>query len=702
MKRQSKNKSHQRQYQQAGILPYFYDELGRKQVISEPVKRRILPLLAQPPQRGRILPWAKVFRQGSPAFIRLKSPQGEKHQGRWQLVLEQQVNAINGKIKNNRIQLPADLPLGYHQLTAHYGNKTEICSLIVAPQQCYLPPALQQQKKLWGLCLQLYSVRSQRNWGIGDFGDLKYCIVQLAQQGGDFIGLNPIHALFPNNPEDASPYSPSSRRWLNLLYIDVTALPAFQQSPEAQQWFNQETTQQQLSQLRQRDWIDYQGVKQLKFTALKLAFDYWQQHMNEETAQFEQFVQQGGESLAIQATFDALQEHLMQRSTDQWGWGQWDSAYQDYRSPQVQQFCQQYRNHIRFYLWLQWLAHHQLAECYQLSRQTNMPLGLYKDLAVGVSPNGAESWGNQALYSLNASIGAPPDIMAPQGQNWGLAPMQPQILQQQAYRPFIELIRTNMQHCGALRIDHIMGLLRLWWIKGRDSAAQGAYVRYPLADLLGIIALESQRQQCAVIGEDLGIVPKQIVQQLSQYRILSYKVFYFEWDNQGQSRPLKHYPYYAMTTLSTHDLPTIQGYWQGYDFSLGEKVGVYPNAKIVQKLKQQRQSAREQIWQKLAQSPYANLLSDLLKQNPQLQTGEGEIALDFVHLLQQYVSGVQSALFGMQIEDWLNMLNPVNIPGTSDSYPNWRRKLAKDIEQVFACPDIQQLLAHIEQQRNSN
>ncbi|VEI44280.1 4-alpha-glucanotransferase [Actinobacillus equuli] len=315
-----------------------------------------------------------------------------------------------------------------------------------------------------------------------------------------------------------------------------------------------------------------------------------------------------------------------------------------------------------------------------------MPIGFYRDLAVGVADNGAETWADKELFVLDSSVGAPPDIMAPNGQNWGLSPMHPEVLQSRGYQPFIDLLRANMKDCGALRIDHILGFARMWWVAKGDSAKNGAYVRYPLEDLLAILALESQRNQCLIIAEALGTVPKGMLQKLEDKGILAYNIFYFEWDQHG-SKPLTNYPYQAMTTLSTHDLPTVQGYWKGYDFDLGEKFGVYPSEKVLNILKQSRHFNKEAIRQAVEK------VQDLAKDS------EG-VNLQFVHQLQRYVADTNSALFGTQPEDWLNMLEPVNIPGTSNEYPNWRRKLSHTINEIFNHEQINQLLDAFEQKRN--
>lgn len=684
-----------KQFQRAGIMPYFFDERGVKKWAAQSIKTTLFNAFeGNYCSSASPIPAVKVFTQNQPYFLPFQlADQKHSFSGTWQLQLENGSTSLSGKIKKRGIQFPQDLPLGYHQLQLHTPKQTINCTIIIAPESCYQPQALQEKQKLWGTFLQLYTLRSEQNWGIGDFGDLKNFIQQFAHYQADFIGLNPIHSLFPANPESASPYSPSSRQWLNIAYIDVNQLTEFQQSSDAQTWFNSTEIQQQLNQLRTQDWLDYAQIIPLKLKGLRFAFAKFQQNQTACPDQdFADFVQKGGESLQVQATFDALHQHLSSQFENQWGWDFWEKPYQDYQSPAVQQFKADHCDDVEFYTWLQFIADKQLAECNALCQQQNMQIGMYRDLAVGVSANGAETWNDKQLYCLKASVGAPPDVLGPQGQNWGLTPMNPHLLKQTAYRPFIQLVRANMKHCGALRIDHIMSLLRLWWIPKGDSAKNGAYVRYPVDDLIAILALESQRHQCLIIGEDLGTVPKEIVSKLKNAGILSYKIFYFEFDEKGQSRDLNSYPYQAMTTLSTHDLPTINGYWRGYDFELGEQFGVYPDPKILSILQAQRVNAKAQILQRLNEQS--------ISVSPEI-TAElnSAVSTQFVHLLQHYVANVSSGLFGFQPEDWLGMTEPVNIPGTSTQYANWRRRLTENTNDIFANSEIQNLLKTVNQIR---
>lgn len=625
------------------------------------------------PKTDRLLPPVQVVGQGEPISVSV----ADRGDHTWQLTLEDQ-QMITGVSEKGVIELPSDLPLGYHQLDIN----GIACRLIVTPKTAYQPQALQDKRKLWGAILQLYTLRSERNWGIGDFSDLKQFLTKLAEQGGDFVGLNPIHSLFPANPESASPYSPSSRLWQNLLYIDVSAIPAFQRSPAAQAWFNAPETQRNMAQLRYFDYVDYTAVTSLKLHGLRLAFEQFE---GEDQAEFECFMAEQGEKLRIQGTFDALHEWLSSQFSGQWGWQNWGADYQDYHTACVAEFQTTQHRLVRFYMWVQFIAAQQLAECNRLAQQLGMPIGFYRDLAVGVSDNGAETWADKSLYVLDASVGAPPDMLAPQGQNWGLSPLHPRILQEQGYQPFIDLLRANMKDCGALRIDHILGFARLWWVQKGQSAVDGVYIRYPLADLLGILALESQRHRCLIIAEALGTVPDGILTALERKGILAYNLFYFEFDGE-QSKPLADYPYQAMTTLSTHDLPTVKGYWQSYDIELGKQYKVYPSSAVLEQVQASRSFSKRAFCEALSAQGLA------------VEAGE-TMSKAFNHRLQSYVAKTNSALFGTQPEDWLDMLEPVNIPGTSNEYPNWRRKLAKTTEQIFADQSVQALLSCIRQQR---
>ena len=479
-----------------------------------------------------------------------------------------------------------------------------------------------------------------------------------------------------------------------MIYIDVNALDDFKNSKEAQAWWKLDTTQQMLKQARDADWVDYASVTALKMAALRLAWKGFAKRDDEQMAAFRQFVMQEGESLYWQAAFDALHAYQVQEDEMRWGWPVWAEAYQSVDTPEVKAFCETHADEVDFYLWLQWLAYSQFAACWQVSQGYNMPIGLYRDLAVGVAEGGAETWCDRELYCLKASVGAPPDILGPLGQNWGLPPMDPHVMAARAYEPFIDLLRANMQNCGALRIDHVMSVLRLWWIPYGETADHGAYVQYPVDDLLSILALESKRHQCMVIGEDLGTVPVEIVSKLRDSGVYSYKVLYFENDHEKTFRAPKAYPEQSMAVATTHDLPTLRGYWESGDLTLGKTLGLYPDEEVLRGLYQDRELAKQGLLDALHKHgclpKRAGHKASLMSMTPTLNRG-----------LQRYIADSNSALLGLQPEDWIDMAEPVNIPGTSYQYKNWRRKLSTTLEAMFADDGVNRLIKDLDKRRKA-
>ncbi|WP_334037548.1 4-alpha-glucanotransferase [Alteromonas macleodii] len=590
------------------------------------------------------------------------------------------------------VTLPLDLPLGYHDVALSADDDEFARSrLIVAPEACYTPKEIKEGKKIWGLSVQLYCVRSEKNWGIGDFSDLALLIEKAAGVGADFIGLNPIHALYPANPNACSPYGPSSRRWLNYLYIDVTAIDGYDDA-SVQAVVSSDEFKATLEHARNAEHVDYEAVAHVKLAALKAVFDvYDAKYLRKSTKQnkaFKAFVEAGGESLDMLAVYDALQSHLKAEGKDSWGWPVFPQEYKDYYNPAVAKFKSTNEQDVKFYLFLQWIAAQQLELASNKATDAGMTIGLYRDLAVGVSEGSAEIWGNKDLYCTGASVGAPPDILGPLGQNWGLPPMDPRKLYEQGYQPIIDLFASNMASSGSLRIDHVMALLRLWWVVKGDNAKDGGYVYYPVDDLLGILALESHRNQSLVIGEDLGTVPEEIRSKLADNGVYSYRVFFFEQAEDGGFFSPSHYPVQSMSTLTTHDMPTLIGYWHCLDLELGKEIGLYPTEEILQTLYADRHENKQAILDTLHGhgSIGDNVGRDVNHTGMNRELNNG---------MQVHMAGGSSALLSLQLEDWLEMDKPVNIPGTFDEYPNWRRKLTENIESMFDRHDINELASKL-------
>ncbi|MCG9649337.1 4-alpha-glucanotransferase [Vibrio brasiliensis] len=612
---------------------------------------------------------------------RLDTEQGEVLEGYLQSQIVRDERKEGGPLV---FALPSDIAWGYHKLTISRKRRKAPyeMTLIVTPKACYKQDAIVNGKKMWGPSVQLYTLRTQHNWGIGDFGDLKQLVADISSRGGDFVGLNPIHSLFPANPEGASPYSPSSRRWLNIMYIDVSSVPEFSLSIEAQQKVGSAEFQQRLQKARESHWVNYSEVSNLKMSVLPTLFaEFKKRHLdkNSERAQaFLDFVEEGGESLVHQAAFDALHAELHANDSNIWGWPVFPEELRKFENRAVQDFIEKNQDQVHLYMYLQWVADIQIKEAQALAEEKGMSVGLYRDLAVGVADSGSETWADEGNLVMDASIGAPPDILGPLGQNWGLPPLNPQVLQATGYDAYIKLLRANMKHCGALRIDHVLGLLRLWWIPKGESATQGAYIYYPVEDMLAILALESHRHQCSVIGEDLGTVPDEIVEILRDAGVHSYKVFFFETSEEdGGFISPAHYAEQSMSALCTHDMPTLRGFWHCDDLKMGQELGLYPDAKQLEGLFASRLECKQGILDSVAWHGY---LPEGVGRDAQYVPMDSYLA----EALQLHVAAGSSTLLSVQLEDWLEMDKPVNIPGTVDEYPNWRRKLSMNLDEVFA------------------
>jgi len=630
------------------------------------------------------------------------------------------------------LPLPSALAGGYHRLeveqlaiagmerttTGLESDKTNLSaahnvatmSLIVVPNTCYRPPALSENQRIWGPVVQLYALRSQRNWGIGDFTDLAKLVDFAAPAGAGMVGLNPLHALFPNDPARASPYSPSSRRFLNVLYIDVEAIEEFAESTAAANMVQEPQFQAQLQALRASELVNYPAVGALKLKVLEILFQHFQcVHLDQRSQRalaFRRFKEQGSVELHHHALFEALQEHFSRIYESVLGWQAWPSDYHDPTSEKVAAFAATHAERIDFYTYLQWQAELQLATVAQCSRERGLAVGLYQDLAVGVAAEGAECWSESRLYAQNVQVGAPPDEFNLKGQGWGLPPQIPYCLRDVAYAPLIAVLRKNMRHAGALRIDHVMGLMRLFWVPAGAAPSTGAYVQYPLDDLIGIVALESQRNRCMVIGEDLGTVPPQVRDALDRFGILSTRLFYFEtiqdgaqadehkgkhngeysgeYEYNAEFKAPANYPINALVAVGTHDLPTLAGFWLADDLNVRHVLGLYPSDQLYATQIMQRVGQRGQILH-------------ALERHKLLSAGGGlaaypEMSADLMLAIHIYLARTPAKVMAIQMEDVFGQLHQVNLPVSGDKYPNWQRKLPVEIEAWSAEPRLQALL----------
>jgi 4-alpha-glucanotransferase len=721
----------------AGIEPCYHDVLGNLHEAGSDVKRTLLSalgfavtdngaveksmqaheqrswrralepivIIAAEQQPGMVAITLPVDPAGASLHWRLTEESGAVQQGRVNLT-ELPVNAIytidERLVERRGLRLPGPLPEGYHGLTIRieYADLTTLhgaTTVVVAPCTCYGPQDAVPDSRLWGVAVQLYALRSERNWGMGDFTDLLHLVEQLAQTGAAAVGLNPLHPLFPGNPGHISPYSPSSRCFLNTLYIDVAAVPDFAESAKARILIRDPQFQADLTRLRTADLVDYPAVAGHKYRVLELVFGSFQRrHLAEKTPRglaFERFCRDMGPALEQLALFDALYEHFRACNPDCWNWRQdWPSDFQRPHSPEVGAFAKTHQERITFFKYLQWVADEQLAAVARRARQLGMPVGLYMDLAVGVDPGGGEAWSDPEMLIAEASLGAPPDPLNRLGQNWGLAPINPVALQERGFAPLIAALRSNMRHAGALRIDHVMGLLRLYWIPGDLPPTAGVYVRYPLESMLRILALESRRHRCLVIGEDLGTVPEGFRDVMTQAGLLSYKVLYFERWPDGLFKRVATHPEQSLVTVSTHDLPPLAGWWLGRDMEWRIKLALYPNKQMKADDIASRPVDRQRLLDALLDAGV--ITPDALPPtDPPVATDQFLVAVH--HMLARS----QGRFMVIQLEDALCVEEQVNLPGTVDEHPNWRRKLPLTVDRLFADPRLQAILAVLRAER---
>ena len=507
-------------------------------------------------------------------------------------------------------------------LTKAMGPEREAREVKLEGGRCYQPQIL-EKRRLWGFMTQLYGVRSARNWGIGDFTDLRNLIEISARMGAAVVGVNPLHAT------QGSPYSPSSRHALNVLYIDVEAVRGFEASGRLRK---------RLQSVRDAELVDYEAVRRVKLDALEAVFRKAKPKASLPTAALKNF-----------AVFEALREK------HGGGWQGWPEAFHDPGSREVRAFAKKNAERVAFHGWLQALAREQLDAAQRHAHELGMPLGLYVDLALGADRGGAEVWSDQESYAVGASCGAPPDEFNPLGQDWGLPPYSPRALRAKAYQPFIELLRANMPAGGALRMDHVMALSRLWWVPEGEKPERGGYVHYPFRELLAVLAAESRRAKCLVIGEDLGTVTPEMRAALNEAGVLSYRPLLFEKESSGEYSPPGAYPREALVCVTTHDLPTWKGYWQVHDLKLRKRLKLSKDyGKEV--------AIREEEKKRLARA---------------LEREGMDLSARSAHA---FIARTPSKLAMVQPEDVLDMLDQANLPGTVDQHPNWRRRLPLELE----------------------
>jgi (1->4)-alpha-D-glucan 1-alpha-D-glucosylmutase len=696
---------------QHGVLTDYHDVWGHRHEASTEALVKLLAELgveasspeaaalaereARAAREREVLPPVVAITAGAAEWavpVRLPEPTTSL---RWTLAVEGgsehrgEMRVEGGEAREVQLRIAQPLPLGYHRLRLE-GRPEEVL-LVAAPEHCHEPPAL-AGGRTWGPAVQLYALRSERNWGIGDFGDLATVIEQWSRQGAGVVGVNPLHAMFGHNPLHTSPYSPSSRLQLNTLYLDVEALPDLQECEPARQWLRSPEVQARLAALRAAPTVDYEGVAQLKTALLrKLYRNFRERHLatgSNRAAEFRRFQATRSPDLRLHASFEALQAHFHAQDSLVWGWPVWPEAYRQPESPEVQEFIAEHEDEVEFYEYLQWQADLQLARLSRRCRERGMAVGLYLDLAVSVDRAGSDTWGHQAAYASGATVGAPPDEVNPNGQGWGLPPLRPDGLKRDVSL-FVATLRAAMRHAGAVRIDHVMGLMRLYWIPPGASARDGSYVLYPLQVLLAIVALESERNRCMVIGEDLGTVADEMRAAMLQREVLSYRLLYFEREHGGAFKAPESYPHKSLVAVSTHDLATLAGWWRGHDLDVRQALNLFPTPQMLEQQRQERGHDRLRLLNMLQQR-------GLLPPEGHIDaSGTQPIAPAVSEAVHAYVAGTPAQLMMVQLEDALGVADQANLPGTVDEHPNWRRKLPLGLETMAHNPRVSALCARL-------
>ena len=629
--------------QARGIATSFTDAGGRFYQVSEATLEAVLEAMGPAPDRGD---WPPV----------VVARQGWRHPWRPPTGEPATLELASGEERPPPAELPGDLPVGRHRVTGRTGATT----LVVTPGRCHLPASLEAGGRAWGWAAQLYAVRSRASWGIGDLGDLAGLLSATAPLGAGFALLNPLHAASPGEP---SPYNPSTRVFRNPLYLRVGAVPEL----TALTAVDQERVDALAGEgrdLNHRGGIDRPAVYRLKDEALRLAYATLDR-LPERRAGLAAH-RAATPNLERFATFCAIQQ------VEGRDWRDWPAAYRHPARPEVASFGARHAAEVGYHAWLQWLLDEQLATATPGSGR----LGVLNDLAIGFAPDGFDAWSFQDELATGMTVGAPPDPLGPRGQDWGLPAFVPDRLAEGGYGAFAQTIRAGMAHAAGLRIDHVMGLFRLFWIPEGAEPAEGTYVRYPADDLLGVLALESVAAEALVVGEDLGTVEHGVRERLAAEGVLSYRLAWFEHGPGGGRRRAADYPRLALAAATTHDLPTVAGFFSGSDLEHLCDIGAVTPGEDAQADQEEQRAS----------------LCRLLEAEGLLAPGERSVEA-IVAALYGFLARTPAMLVAATLEDALEAPDRPNVPGTIDQRPNWSLPLPVLLDDLAADPRVRRLAA---------
>ena len=611
--------------------------------------------------------------------------------------------ALQGRLdvsRDGKLQTTPLLEPGYHLFESGGLHTT----LAVAPRSCFrVSDALQRngrpaKEHVWGLAAQIYSLRHLQGGGLGDYTALELLARSAAAQGASALAVSPVHAMFSADAGRFSPYGPSSRLFFNALHID----PAAHLGPEALQQVlgNLPGVSDRMAQLEAGDRVQWTAAAELRLLVLRQLFDRFSRRpeaveatpadpLAATTSSFKAFCEGGGKNLEDHACFEALDAWFRKQQPEapQGDWRTWAAPFQNPRSPEVAAFAHAHAEEVAFHQFLQWLAQAGCARVQAAARQAGMPIGVVADLAVGADPGGSQAWSQQSAMLGGLGVGAPPDLLSTQGQGWGLGAFSPLALQAQGFAPWLAMLRANMRYSGGIRIDHVLGLKRLWLVPDGSSAVDGAYLHYPMEDLLRLTALESARHCAIVIGEDLGTVPPGFSAQLDACGMLGIRVLAFQKDGSGFLPPAS-WPAGAMATTSTHDLATVAGWWKQRDIDWRENMDLLDPTISVSAHRAGRETEKQALWDALRLAGATN--------KTQAQVPD-EAPLEEVL---QFTGSTPACLVMVPLEDALGLVEQPNMPGTVHTHPNWQQRIPGNSATLLDEPQVRQRLAILQRGRD--
>ena len=588
------------------------------------------------------------------------------------------------------VDLPDDLPLGYHTLRVRCPGHDAAMPLIVTPDWLGLPARL-EGRRAWGLAAQLYSVRSAQSWGVGDLTDLTDLAVwSAAEHAADYVLVNPLHAAEPVAPMEPSPYLPTSRRFANPLYLRIEHIPEYATADASTRDQLQGHRERLWAELAGRDTVDRDRTWTAKRAALRAVFAV--PRTPGRALSLAAYRRREGQGLRDFAVWSAI---AVEHGAD---FGRWPAELRHPANPAVHAYAQVHAEEVDFQAWLQWQLDEQLDATQRAAQRAGMALGVMHDLAVGVHPAGADAWSLADSYAHGISVGAPPDAYNQHGQDWSQPPWRPDRLAQTAYAPYRAMVSTLLRHAGGIRVDHVIGLFRLWWIPAGAGPKQGTYVRYDHEAMIGILALEAHRAEAVVVGEDLGTVEPRVRTYLAQRGIFGTSILWFERDYAGDGAPIPppDWREYCLASVTTHDLPPTTAYLAGDHVRLRERLGV-----LTRPLDEELALAREERADWIAALRARGMLTapvDEQGADGQGPDEEGAEEEEMVLALHRFLSRTPARLLNVALTDAVGDRRAQNQPGTSNEYPNWRVPLTDaqgglvGLEGVFTSARVERLL----------